>query len=543
MQAQNHERKILVLHGDRQTGDLLVGRMASLRKKLLKPRNHHNDDDSSGNPNNDAEITTFKMHEDPSKCKIQMVAPNGPFQWNLELASHVKDSGDKLTEEEKRENDLMRTWWNRDGDKYGGLEDSLEMLHMLWKSDQNFEGIFGFSRGARLAHMAAYLHEASNGQIFPKLKYVIMASGYGHVPMPTNFPPKGTIWDEYKLCENPCPISVPSMHIMGEKDRLIPLEASRALLSSYVNPLVHEHDGGHHVPMRAANVRTILSFIDTSVSRSGKVDEKMEEEEVFAPAPAPDEEHALTQEEECQSMALIFPDEFKMISETNEVGVDEYGEEKIEYVHPITYKIQLKPPLEELEIDKESAILWPVKDIALKVEYTADYPDSMPHLSLCHNMNLLEFRLCQERACLSRVDGIAKDQIGMPFMMSCVYEAREFFTSGGLSSSLISNQQNTDSSSNNIDETNLKGDNEVDSEGQGSSPSILKPISDDVMKQCIEEGLEIACLVLKKGSLDVNNLEQAACGKGGRWKYTIGLVGKPSAGKYNLRAFTDQPHY
>ena len=104
-------------------------------------------------------------------------------------------------------------------------------------------------------------------------------------------------------------------------------------------------------------------------------------------------------------------------------------------------------------------------------------------------------------------------------------------------------QQNTDSSSNNIDETNLKGDNEVGSEGQGSSPSILKPISDDVMKQCIEEGLEIACLVLKKGSLDVNNLEQAACGKGGRWKYTIGLVGKPSAGKYNLRAFTDQPHY
>jgi len=53
---------------------------------------------------------------------------------------------------------------------------------------------------------------------------------------------------------------------MGKKDRLIPIESSKALLSSYVNPVVHEHDGGHHVPMRAADVRAMMTFIDESFS-------------------------------------------------------------------------------------------------------------------------------------------------------------------------------------------------------------------------------------------------------------------------------------
>ena len=35
---KNCRRKLLVLHGDRQTGELLVGRIASLKRKLLRPR-------------------------------------------------------------------------------------------------------------------------------------------------------------------------------------------------------------------------------------------------------------------------------------------------------------------------------------------------------------------------------------------------------------------------------------------------------------------------------------------------------------------------
>ena len=99
---------------------------------------------------------------------------------------------------------------------------------------------------------------------------IILASGYGHVPMPTNFSLKGDRWDEYFNDYDPnqsSVLSVPSMHIMGTKDRLIPLEHSRALLPSYVDPLIHEHDDGHHIPMRAANVQAILQSIDSVPSQ------------------------------------------------------------------------------------------------------------------------------------------------------------------------------------------------------------------------------------------------------------------------------------
>jgi len=99
-----------------------------------------------------------------------------------------------------------------------------------------------FSRGARLTHLIAILHEASGGILFHGLKYVIMTSGYGGFPNPTNFPPSGEVWQNAGN-KNWCDVktSIPSMHIMGNKDRLIPVEKSRLVLSSYENPRVHEH--------------------------------------------------------------------------------------------------------------------------------------------------------------------------------------------------------------------------------------------------------------------------------------------------------------
>jgi hypothetical protein len=50
-----------------------------------------------------------------------------------------------------------------------------------------------------------------------------------------------------------------------------------------------------------------------------------------------------------------------------------------QHEHPISYSVQLEPPKEELEQDPEGGEKqWPVKDNALKVEYTAEYLDALP---------------------------------------------------------------------------------------------------------------------------------------------------------------------
>lgn len=517
-------RKILLVHGDRQTGDLLVGRMASLRRKLLKPR--------ILNPSILSMKNEVGATDTNSDYEIELVAPDAPFEWKIDPSVHVKESNRSSTNEETQENKLMRTWWYRIGDEYNGLQDSLEMLHKLWNTEDGFEGIFGFSRGSRLAHLVAYLHEASSGELFSNLKYVIMASGYGNVPMPKNFPPKGGFWDKFHY-KDIYHLKVPSMHIMGAKDKLIPLAASKELLSSYVNPLVHEHDGGHHVPMRAADVRAILQFVD-HVSRKEPVPEPTsykKKNQVMVP----DEEHARMQAEECDALAMIFVDEFRLLSQTNGLVLDDYDEEKIAYDHPIKFTIQLKPPPEQLERDLDSSKLWPLTDIALKVEYPVQYPDSIPIFSLHHDMNLLEFKLCQERACLNAIMETAEAEVGMPSVMSCIYRAREFFEQGGLISSL-NDKKFEDNSEKRI------GDGEIAAEPEkttirekdelGGTCTKMRAASTERVEKCIEEGLQIASAILNRRRVEPQNKRtNNICGAGGRWKYTIGLVGKPSAGK------------
>lgn len=212
--------------------------------------------------------------------------------------------------------------------------------------------------------------------------------------------------------------------------------------------------------------------------------------------------------------------------------VDEYGEERINYVHPISYAIQLKPSHEELEEDLDRAKLWPIKDIALKVEYTTDYPDSVPRFSLHHDMNLLEFKLNQERVCLNAVRETAESELGMVSAMSCVYRAREFFEEGGLASTLHLDNESPDVTENADD---LAVENEASEDKKEGI--MLKSASKERVKLCIEEGLQIAYTILNRNATSINDSdshgnESAGFGKGGSWKYTIGLVGKPSAGKF-----------
>ncbi len=465
--------KILVLHGNRQTGELLLGRLAKLQKSVAK------------------------------ELQLEFVAPDAPFLFadgdeDLEESQHGNDdSGSSLQ--------WQRTWWHRKGNNYHGLEETIRKIQQLWDADGGFVGILGFSQGSRLAHIIAILHTVTKGDAFRGLRGVVHVSGYNS-PIPPNLKDQ---WSEYinKFDENVI-ISLPSLHVMGETDQLIPIHESKELSDLYNKPLIHIHPGGHHVPVKARDIEQYLMFWRKLQSLDEPVETKVL---------SPDEEHTQAQIDEVAALSQIFPAEFQLLSETefidpDNADPDDYTEESRTYTHPITYKILLQP--EDGEMQQE---LWPPKDIALQVQYPPDYPDCSPIISLQHQMNYFEFSNNQSEMLMKKLMLTMNAEQGMPCVMSLIYAAREFFEEGELAKGHDALPQEEKSVSEDV----------VAIEDDLQEPSLtssLLPSSNARMEKCRQEGWLISRKILEKGP---NN-----SGKGGSWKqFTIGLVGKPSAGK------------
>jgi hypothetical protein len=143
-------------------------------------------------------------------------------------------------------------------------------------------------------------------------------------------------------------------------------------------------------------------------------------------------------------------------------------------------------------------------------------------------MNLLEFKLSQEKACLDAVKEVAESEMGMPSVMSCVYGAREFFENGGLAASLNHKKLMEEEEKAMEDIDHVSGDDEAGIDDTRAS-SLLRKSNKERIKRCIEQGLDIANSILGRKDLTTGahtSETVATSGKGGSWKYTIGLVGK-----------------
>ena len=247
------KKRVLVLHGNRQTGQLLLGRLERIRKRVSK------------------------------EFDLEFVAPDAPFP-------HPEDKN-------------LRTWWNRVDDEYQGLEQSLNILENLDQED--VVGILGFSQGARFAHLVAMLHSRNPQKWFPNLAFFIFVAGYD-APIPVGFPVAETSL-----------IILPSLHIWGQGDKLIIPEQSQLLSEYYLDPEILVHDGSHFVPSKAPQVQKYVDFIqqalDSSKNRQS-YDLNFEPESVVEETRLPDEETTAMQQEEIEALQAIFPDEVKVLS-------------------------------------------------------------------------------------------------------------------------------------------------------------------------------------------------------------------------------------
>lgn len=446
-----------------------------------------------------------------------MVAPDAPHLHSVEDYDCINDANDNdPIQYHSNDAEWQRTWWHRKNNVYCGLEESITMLLDVWGSG-NFVGILGFSQGSRLAHIITVIHRITNGSAFHGLEFVVHVSGYGDCPLPDNLSIYlRNRWGTQLLSnmdfENEL-IDIPNLHVMGEQDKLVIPKSSLALTTFYKNPVKYTHPGGHHVPVKAGDVQKYLQFFKDLKPQTYSEDD-------LAEYCDPDLEHEQAQIDEVVALSQIFPAEFKLLSEAtilDNADPTGYSQDSRTYRHPIRYSILLRPA----EDNDQDQKLWPPKDIHLCIEYSRDYPDSSPKISLIHDMNYLEFRMQQSDAVMCVVRNSMEEELGMPCVMGAIYAAKDFL-GGGLAAAAETTSCRK--------ESNLAEPAENLDELSDSAITTLRPSSAKRKAECNEQGLKIAELMLYSSQTDVVG-DETSIGKGGSWKYTIGLIGKPSAGK------------
>jgi pimeloyl-ACP methyl ester carboxylesterase len=140
-------------------------------------------------------------------------------------------------------------WWQ---DGFRGWERSRDWAAGVLDGGPRIDGIFGFSQGAALAGLLAGLRDSRPSPFW--FEFAIMVGGF------TSDAPQHTDLFRRKL-------TVPSVHVIGRADSVVPRPDSLLLAARFADPLVIEHSGGHIVPGDGAVTAPIAGFL-AEISRS-----------------------------------------------------------------------------------------------------------------------------------------------------------------------------------------------------------------------------------------------------------------------------------
>jgi dienelactone hydrolase len=133
-------------------------------------------------------------------------------------------------------------WWH---DGFRGWERTRDWATDLLRTAPRFDGIFGFSQGAALAGLLAALRDSEPSLGF---EFAIMVGGF------TSTMPQHAALFRRKL-------TVPSVHVIGRSDMIVPPDDSLLLADRFADPLIIEHAGGHVIPGSAAVTAPVVDFL------------------------------------------------------------------------------------------------------------------------------------------------------------------------------------------------------------------------------------------------------------------------------------------
>ena len=144
--------------------------------------------------------------------------------------------------------DGTRRWYEENGADAAAAVDAAARL---WADGAPFDGLLGFSQGAAIVSKAAI----DSIDLFPGLRFAILAGAPYSVAC--------GVAD--------CPSTVPSLHIMSAQDELVPLQASQRVAKRFLQSETYTHNKGHAMPCRAPDIDRYLEFIGRHVAGAAEV--------------------------------------------------------------------------------------------------------------------------------------------------------------------------------------------------------------------------------------------------------------------------------
>jgi predicted esterase len=136
---------------------------------------------------------------------------------------------------------------------YKGWTRTRDAIVAMFEREGPFDGVLGFSQGAALAALLVGLRAtdgASSAERPLRFDFAIVVSGFA-----SNDP------ELARLYERKDGYALPSLHLMGRADGIVPIDLSRGLASRFAHPTIVEHGGGHVVPSAPSIVEGVRTFL------------------------------------------------------------------------------------------------------------------------------------------------------------------------------------------------------------------------------------------------------------------------------------------
>lgn len=155
----------------------------------------------------------------------------------------------------ENDKELTGWWFSRADQSYlaqevteccDGFEKSLDVIAEALREQGPFDGIISFSQGASMLSLVCSLKESGDPR-FQDFGFAVFIAGFksrqtGHQPH----------YDRH--------VSIPSLHVIGDTDKVIPREMSDEMLELYDDKVVVRHPGGHFIPTTSQIKKTYLDF-------------------------------------------------------------------------------------------------------------------------------------------------------------------------------------------------------------------------------------------------------------------------------------------
>ena len=206
---------VLCLHGYRQNETVFKERSGAFRKMLKKHMNF---------------VFLSAPHELPEPANLARTA-------------------------EARE----RGWWfSRSDRSYSaldvsdvciGFEESVQLVKEMCEKQGPFDGLLGFSQGAAFTSLLCAMAQNSSGGLHLQFKFALLIAGFKSL-----------------LSAHSClylsPVDMPTFHVIGVNDRVIPIAASEDLVSFCKGAVAYRHSGGHYMPACPDLRSNLLHFLE-----------------------------------------------------------------------------------------------------------------------------------------------------------------------------------------------------------------------------------------------------------------------------------------